>query len=145
MKHFNGFRVLFSIIALVMVFTAINITSAYAQGASPSPESSPRPNPTPYKKPLTKTNEEREAFRDKIHEVLDMVTEATNTITPETIDSLSNSKSSSQKRLATAKNKLDAVKDEDLETLMEGIDPAELEMELAGSEGKNRENQTDDG
>jgi hypothetical protein len=140
MKQSNGFRALFSIATLMVLFTIFNINSAYAvepsASPSPTPESSPRPNPTPYKKPLTKTNEEREAFRDKIHEVLDMVTDATNTITPETSDSTTNPKSSSQKRLGKAKEKLDAVKDEDLETLMDGINPAELEIELAEAKAK---------
>ncbi|MCA1624375.1 MAG: hypothetical protein LC768_02285 [Acidobacteria bacterium] len=130
MKQFNGFRALFSIVAIVMVFTIVNINSAYAidPSASPTPEASPSPNPTPYKKERKHSDTELEKLRGKITEVLTTVEDVSNTITP--------GNTNAKKRFTAAKSKLAAFSLDDLDTLSESINLEEVDDELVVAKEK---------
>jgi len=134
MKQFNKFLALFCIVALMMLFTTVNINSAYAMEPSarprPTPEASPTPNPspTPYKKERKHTDKELTDLKDKITEVFLLVEDATETITP--------GNANAKNRLKAAKSKLDLLSLDDLDALRDSIDPAELDESLADARGK---------
>lgn len=123
-KQFNRFRALCGVVAIIMVFTAISITPAYAQ----QPSESATPSPTPYKKVRKHTDKDLTDLKDKITEVFLMVEDTTNTITP--------GNANAKNRLKAAKSKLDLLSLDDLDALRDSIDPAELDESLADARTK---------
>jgi hypothetical protein len=131
-KQFNGLRALFSVLAVIMVLTMVNINSAYAQNAepNPSPEASPSPSsdPTPPKRVRKHKDKDLEDLRSKITDVFETVEDASNTIAPNDVNG--------KKRMKEAKAKLAAFTLDDLDQLRDGIDPAELDADLEDAKGK---------
>jgi hypothetical protein len=132
MKQFNILRALFSVVALLMVFTTVNINSAYAQNSyattTETPTPTPSPDPTPYKKKLKYSKEQRDALKKQITDVFTTVEDASIAIAPDDVNG--------QKRMKEAKAKLAAFTDEDMDQLRDAIDPAELDADLADANGK---------
>jgi hypothetical protein len=124
MKQFNGLRALFSVVALLMVFTTVNINSAFAQDTTPNPS----PDPTPPKKVRKHKDKDLEDLRAKITDVFETVEDASNTIAPDDVNG--------KKRMKEAKAKLAAFTLDDMDQLRDSIDPAELDADLEDAKGK---------
>jgi hypothetical protein len=128
MKQFNILRALFSVVAIIMVFTTVNINSAYAQDPTPTATPSPSPDPTPPKRVRKHKDKDLEDLRSKITDVFETVEDASNTIAPNDVNG--------KERLKKAKAKLAAFTLDDLDQLRDGIDPAELDADLEDAKGK---------
>jgi hypothetical protein len=131
-KQFNRLRALFGVVAIIMVFTAVNINLAYAQDSvttdpTPTPTTSPVPDPTPFKRKIKYTPAQRKELKDQIMGLLIAAEVASDAVTPDT---------NSKKRITAAKTKLDAFTEEELDVLRDSIDPAEIASEVEDAKGK---------
>ncbi len=131
MKQFNVLRTLLNVIAIIMVFTIININPAYAvdPSASPTPEASPspKPDPTPHKRQRKHSNEELTKLKGQIMDLLIAAEVASDAVTPD---------ANSKKRITAAKTKLNAFTDDELDVLRDSIDPAEIAGEVNDAKTK---------
>jgi len=130
-KQFNGLRALFSVVAIIMVFTAVNINLAYAQESvtteTPTPTTSPVPDPTPFKRKRKHSDNDLKDLKDKISELL---------ITVEVTSDAITSDANSKKRIKAAKDKLAAFTLDDLDVLRDSIDPLEIAGEVEDAKTK---------
>lgn len=132
-KQFNGLRALFSVVAIIMVFTAVNINLAYAQDSvttetpTPTPTTSPMPEPTPVKRKIKYTAAQHKELKDQILGLLIAAEVASDAVTPD---------ANSKKRITAAKSKLTAFTDEELDVLRDSIDPAEIAGEVEDAKTK---------
>ncbi|MEJ7860712.1 MAG: hypothetical protein WKF90_03640 [Pyrinomonadaceae bacterium] len=132
-KQFNGLRALFSVVAIIMVFTAVNINLAYAQDSvttetpTPTPTTSPVPDPTPFKRKRKHSDNDLKDLKDKISELL---------ITVEVTSDAITSDANSKKRIKAAKDKLAAFTLDDMDVLRDSIDPAEIAGEVEDAKTK---------